>query len=332
MENEKKTFDKKYEGKKVLLIAGGGTLGSYTAKELLSKGAYVDIICLEDNESDNEMLTYYKHEATVDYLKDLFSTKRYDGVVNFIHYKKVEDYIPYHELIIKNTDHLIFLSSYRVYADEQHPITEDAPRLLDTTDDAEFLEKEDYALAKARGEDFLKTEHYGENWTIVRPVISFSYRRFDLFTYSRDDIWAQVERFGKLPMPRSAKDLGAGIDWAGNSGKLIANLLFKKEAFGEAYTVSSAQNLTWGQLADIYAENLGFEVTWCEDDEFEQSYPSAVERKKWLYFYDRKFDRTIDNSKILKVTGLGKDDFIDIAEGLKTELAIKDRMERNKGE
>ena len=36
-----------YEGKKVLLIAGGGTLGTYVAQDLLAKGVSVDIICLK---------------------------------------------------------------------------------------------------------------------------------------------------------------------------------------------------------------------------------------------------------------------------------------------
>jgi hypothetical protein len=51
-----------------------------------------------------------------------------------------------------------------------------------------------------------------------------------------------------VELPLEAKNLTAGLDWAGNSGKLIANLLFKDGCFGEAYTVSSAQNLTWGEL------------------------------------------------------------------------------------
>jgi len=59
----------------VLLIAGGGTLGTYTAEELLRLGHTVDIICLEDNASDDPRLKYYKADATVDYLKKLFSQK-----------------------------------------------------------------------------------------------------------------------------------------------------------------------------------------------------------------------------------------------------------------
>ena len=72
--------------KKVLLIAGGGTLGTYTAQELLRLGHAVDVVCLEDKASDNENLKFYKSNATLDYLKELFATNRYDGIVNFIHY------------------------------------------------------------------------------------------------------------------------------------------------------------------------------------------------------------------------------------------------------
>ena len=50
-----------------------------------------------------------------------------DGIVNFLHYPEAEAYPPVHKLLTENTDHLIFLSSYRVYADLQHPITEEAP-------------------------------------------------------------------------------------------------------------------------------------------------------------------------------------------------------------
>ena len=144
-----------YKNKKVLLIAGGGTLGTHTAAELLKNGASVDVVCLEDNKSENPHLRFFKGLATCEFLSGLFAENRYDGIVNFIHYKNADDYRPYHELLIKNTDHLVFLSSYRVYADLQHPITESAPRLLDVTEDREFLANETYALSKAKAENIL---------------------------------------------------------------------------------------------------------------------------------------------------------------------------------
>ena len=59
--------------KKVLLIAGGGSIGTYVAEECLRLGYMVDIICLEDKISDNENLKYYKADATVDYLSPIIS-------------------------------------------------------------------------------------------------------------------------------------------------------------------------------------------------------------------------------------------------------------------
>ncbi len=296
----------------VLLIAGGGTLGTYTADELLRLGHNVDIICLEDNASDDPRLKYYKADATVDYLKKLFSQKRYDGIVNFIHYPKWEEYIPYHELLSQNTDHLIFLSSYRIYADMQHPITENAPQLIDIIkDDAFFHEKEDYALAKSRCERFLAYNPYPKNWTVVRPVISFSHRRLDINMVSGRRVVDAAMAGERVVLPLEAKKLTAGLDWAGNSGKLIANLLFKKECIGEAYTVSSAQNLTWEQVADIYTELLGVEFEWM---------PACFPEDLWHWKYDRIYDRRIDNSKILKATGLTSSDFTSIKEGIRIEL------------
>ena len=176
-----------YANKNVLLIAGGGTLGTYVAEELLRLGCSVDVICLEDKVSDNEKLCFYKEYATLDFVAELLSRKKYSGIVNFLHYVDIEDYKPMHKLLTEHTDHLIFLSSYRVYADLQHPVTETAPMLLDVSDDKEFLEHENYALSKAKGEYFLRGEarETGKcNWTIVRPVISFSQRRFDVVTRS----------------------------------------------------------------------------------------------------------------------------------------------------
>ena len=312
-----------YKNKKVLLIGGAGTLGTYVARELLEQGAYVDVICLEDISSDNERLTYVKGYATLDFLTEIFKTKRYDGIVNFIHYKEVEDYVPIHRILIKNTDHLIFLSSYRVYADKQHPITEDAPRLLDVTNDKEFLEVEKYAVSKARCENYLFQKCKGQPWTVVRPLISFSALRFDLFVYSGDDIW-RLPKNHRLLLPIFARELTAGIDWAGNSGKLIANLLFKKETIGQAYTISSGQNLTWGEVADIYSRALGIDIEWCDEERFVRSYPCVEGSKKWLFIYDRKFNRIIDNSKVLAATGLNPSDFTSIEEGLRIELRRKD--------
>ena len=302
--------------KKVLLIGGGGTLGTYTAKELLRLGHCVDTICLEDHVSDDERLTYYKEYATIEFLEQLFAKTHYDGIVNFLHNRNYKDYPSFHALLSQNTDHLIFLSSYRVYADLQHPITEDAPKLIDVIkDDPLFLEQETYAMSKLRSERFLADNPYPKNWTIVRPVISFSAKRMDLIMTGGTEIVDAKRKGKKIQLPLSAKNLTAGLDWAGNSGKLIANLLFKEETIGQAYTISTAQNLTWGEVADIYTDVLGIEFEWTAED-----YGSDDMGAQFRWKYDRAYDRCIDNSKVLAATGLIPSDFKSIREGIIIEL------------
>lgn len=302
----------------VLLIGGGGTLGTYTAQELLRLGHKVDVLCPEEKISEDDRLTFHRGCATRSELERLFSGNKYHGIVNFVHYPNAQEYMEIHPLLAQNCEHLIFLSSYRAYADEQHPITEDAPLLAHVTGDADFLENEKYAVSKTKCEDFLKSSGT-HNWTVVRPVISFSDRRLDIVVRSGREVLDFVRRGEAMTLPAPAKNLTAALDWAGNSGKLIANLLFKSAALENAYTVSSAQNLTWGQVAEIYERLTGVEIKWIPTEEFIQAY-DKVKADPWILKYDRFFDRCIDNSKILRDAQLSRSDFASVEDGIKFEL------------
>lgn len=307
------------DSKKVLLIAGGGTLGSNTQKELLKKGVSVDVICLEDKQADDDRLTFYRENASYEFLQNFLKDRYYDGIVNFIHYIDVEAYKPVHELLTQHTDQLIFLSSYRVYADSEHPIKETSPKLADTLDDEDFFKNEKYALCKSKAEKYIVEESKTSNWTIIRPVISFSERRLDLVSRSGTYLVDCAKQNKVVTLPKNCKNLTAGLDWAGNTGKIIANLLFKEKALGEAFTVSSAQNLKWGEVADIYSELLGLKFKWVELDEYiaeiSKGYYDA-----YLLKYDRLYDRVVDNEKVLCATGLKKEDFTPIKDGIREEL------------
>lgn len=313
--------------KKILLIAGGGTLGEYTSKELLKKSCKVDVICLEDYVSDNEQLCYIKANADREFLTDFLKDRYYDGIVNFIHYIDVEEYKKIHMLLCKKTNHLVFLSSYRVYADSQSHVTENTPQLIDVVDDEYFSEHEDYAVPKSKNEHFIVNESKTDNWTIVRPVISFSKRRLDIVTVSGRTILECAKKGEKVLLPKETKNLIAGLDWAGNSGKLIASVLLCDNTKGEAYTVSSAQNLTWGEVADIYAELTGVSFEWVDTEEYSERQHGTREFP-WILKYDRLFNRKIDNSKILAATGLKKEDFVSIKDGIKIELEKIEKEEK----
>ncbi len=310
--------------KKVLLIAGGGTLGTHTARNLLEMGCQVDVICLEPKKAYHHDLTFIQAEADLAFLETFLEGKHYDGIVNFIHYTTLGEYRPVHPILAAHTDHLIFLSSYRIYADRQHPITETAPRLLDVMTDPYYLETESYAIPKARCEDFLRNETDNAKWTIVRPVISFSVNRFD-FIMGGNPVWSALKG-EPMVMPDCCRYLTAGLDWAGNSGKIIANLLFKDKARGEAFTVSSAQGLTWDEVAALYHEQLGTEVKWVPLEEYFRLHPNfapeANAQPAWQFCYDRLWSRDVDNSKMLAVTGLKPSDFLPIREAIRLECQL----------
>ena len=127
-------------------------------------------------------------------------------------------------------------------------------------------------------------------------------------------------RFAKIDMYG-----GGGISAGTRSADVVyaasdrAFILFKEETFGEAYTVSSAQNLTWGDVAELYTEIIGADFKWVSLEEYIKATDGF---NYYALIYDRLFDRKIDNRKILKATGLKSDDFLSVAEGLKTELNL----------
>ncbi len=302
--------------KRVLLIAGGGTIGSYVTESLLQKNCRVDVICLEAHTSDHEYLTYYRENATLDLLTDFLKGTHYDAIVNFLHYETAEAYRPYHELLTAHTTQLVFLSSYRVYADLEHPVTENAPLLTEAgIEDADFFATETYALGKIRCEEYLRQAGVAKNWTIVRPVISFAGKRFDLLMYN--NVLDEAEKGMPVLLPEGARHLTAGLEWAGNTGRLIADLLFRPETLGEAYTVSSGQDLTWETVAAYYTELAGIEFQWIPTEEY---IANETPGNRARLLYDRLYSRDVDVSKLMTATGHRTEDFISIKEGIAIEL------------
>jgi len=162
----------------------------------------------------------------------------------------------------------------------------------------------------------------------VRPVISFSKLRLDLLMYSGQRILDAADSGHELLLPALAKDYQAGLDWAGNSGKLIANLLFKPEAFGDTFTVYSGHGLTWGEIAEIYQRLTGLKIRWCSEKEY-LSFHEALSHSRgltWAWKHDRRYNRDVDCAKILRTTGLTPSDFATVEEGLIHELRLLGRQ------
>lgn len=308
------------KGKKILVLGGTGAMGVYLVPELAAMGYAVDVVSLDDMKSDHPRVTYRQANAKdIDFLKSLLA-KNYDAIVDFMIYQ-TREFSEKYERLLGNTGHYIYLSSYRVYADSAEPITENSARLLDVSDDKEFLATEDYALYKARGEDILRASRF-DNYTIVRPAITYSKRRFQLVTLEANTLLYRA--FNKRPvfLPEEAMGIQATMSWAGDVARMMARLVLNPRAQTETYTLATAEHHTWQEVADYYSEIIGLDYRTVDAETYLGFFDSSQGNgARYQLFYDRCFNRVVDNAKILSVTGLKQADLMPLKSGLARELS-----------
>ena len=225
-----------------------------------------------------------------------------------------------HKKLLESCGHYIYLSSYRIYAGD-YPITEDSPRLVDVSDNAEYLATDDYSLHKARGEDTLKKSGF-TNWTAIRPAITYSKRRFQLVILEAPLVVNRALDRKKVVLPEEARGVQATMSWAGDVAKMISRLVLNRDAYGEIYTVATAEHNPWGKVADYYKELIGLESVWVPKEDF-LGILSDNDNKhiRWQLDYDRLFERIVDNTKILNVTGMKQSELTTLHDGLARELS-----------
>ena len=308
--------------KKVLLIAGTGTLGGSAYPELMKLGYQVDIISLEDYKSVSPRLDFIKARADLPFLERIFAERgRYDAVVDFIHTPDIEALKPRMDLILAHTDQFVYLSSYRTYADRESLVTESTPQWLDTTTDAKMLAEDDYAIPKARGERYLQSLGC-RNWTIIRPIISFTHFRLDLVTVGAYALLYRTAAGKPVPLPVECRDKHCGVTWGGNTGLQIAHLIGKPAALGEVFTLGTDEGLTWGDVAGYYEELAGAKFEWIPAEDYLRIATSNAYMERQMIYTDRILDRRVDFSKVLRVTGLDPSRFMSCRDAIAHELAI----------
>jgi nucleoside-diphosphate-sugar epimerase len=302
--------------KKVLVLGSTGAMGQYLVPYLADMGHHVTAVSLDDEIPYNENVTCIKGNAkNIEFLTSLLE-QHFDGVVDFMTYIRRE-FFDYYKLFLNNTDHYIFLSSCRIYADEEVPVRETSPRLLDASTDKALLASDDYCIFKAKSENILMFSEY-KNWTIVRPATTFSKMRYQLVTLEANNTVGRARRGKKVVLPIQAKDKPATLSWAGDVSRIISRLLFNDKAKTQAYNVCSSESRTWGELADYYKKICGLESVWVDKEEYLSIInPDKPDHVRWQLEYARLFHRITDNSKALKVTGLKQESFLSIYDALK---------------
>lgn len=170
---------------KILLLGGTGAMGVHLSKILNNQGE--DVYVTTRRERKGMGITYIQGNAHENaFLSDILQKYHFDVLIDFMIYNTSE-FADRVDLLLSSVGQYIFLSSSRVYADSQTPITENSPRLLDVYKEEEYLKTDKYALSKARQEDILHRSGKN-NWTVIRPYITYSEIRLQLGVLEKE-LW-----------------------------------------------------------------------------------------------------------------------------------------------
>ncbi len=309
--------------KKVLVLGGTGAMGVYTVPELLAMGYAVDVVSLDEWKMANQNVRYIKADGFDDaFLCSLMEKEHYDAVIDYMLYR-TDLFERRVDMLLTHTEHYIFLSTYRVYSSDELPIRETSPRLLESrADDAVYQshDRDEYSLYKARQEDVLRSRGHG-NWTIVRPAITFSKLRYQLVTLEADVLIRRAMEKKTVLLPERAMDVRATMSWAGDVGRMFARLVLNPGAYGETFSICTAENHSWREIAEYYKEIIDLRYEVVDTQTYMDVWAGNGLHAQYQLYLDRCLDRVMDNSKVLSVTGMKQSELTPIKEALTKELA-----------
>ena len=251
------------------------------------------------------------------FLERLLSGKQYDVILDFMSYA-TEEFRERHELLLDHTRQYIFISSARVYAQSEEAITEKTPRLLDVSDDSEYLATDEYALAKARCEDLLFASKK-QNYTIIRPSITYGENRLQLGVLEKENWLYRALQGRSIVFSEDIAPKITAMTHSGDVARGILALLGKEEALGEVFHITSEKCCAWEDVLECYLGVLE-DVLGIRPKVFmtKQTVKLKLEYGKYQAMYCRYYNRRFDNSKIRKF--VDPDSFLDPLKGLDASL------------
>lgn len=301
---------------KVLVLGGTGAMGSHLI-QLLSDDGVETVVTSRTAHNPVGNIRYIKGDASsLEFLKSIL-TEKWDTIVDFMVYSTIS-FQERVNLLLDATSQYIFLSSARVYADSQQPITENSPRLLDVSQDAEFLSTDEYSLTKARQENIL-LKSGRKNWTIIRPYITYSETRLQLGVLEKEE-WLYRALHGRtIVFSKDIDSRKTTLTYGLDVSRGIFATIGVPSAFGEVFHITKSDPNTWHEILTIYLKVLsGYlgdqpKVLLQDIDKFLEIKPA-----KYQVLYDRLLNRSFDSSKIDRYISINN--FISIEAGLENCL------------
>ena len=284
----------------ILILGGTGAMGVSLVQILHEQSRNEIFVTSRKDYKDKENVHYLKGNAQDDaWIRKVLALKHWDVVVDFMIYS-TEHFQKRLPLFLNSAGQYIFFSSSRVYADAHgEKITEETPRLLDTSNDNIYLKTDEYALAKAREENILRKAEK-KNWTIIRPYITYNDERLQLGTMEKEAWLYRAIRGRTVVFTKDVAETLTTMTYGYDVAKGIASIIGKAEALGEVFHITQPNPLTWGEVANIYQKtfkmvtNRDMKIKYLSDS---QKF-SEVFSNHWQVYCDRLYARTFDNSKI----------------------------------
>lgn len=284
---------------RILLLGGTGAMGVHLATLLSRQGNDVFVTTRKDR-MDDAGIIYLKGDAHDRSFMEEILREGWDAIVDFMVYH-TDEFAGRVDLLLRLTDQYVYLSSARVFANEDAYITERSPRLLDVSSDADYLKTDEYALTKARQEDLLRASGC-KNWTIVRPYVTFSEIRLQLGVYEKEQWLYRALRGRSIVFSKDIASHYTTLTYGDEVARGIAGLIGNEKALGEDFNIMTAESLTWQEVLDIYVQT----IEECTGKRPKVVYTDAslnlsFKRNQYQVRYCRLFNRRFDNRKILSV-------------------------------
>ncbi len=301
----------------ILLLGGTGAMGVDLAQLYAANGHHVSITSRSKRASQAHVSYIQGNARDSSFLASVLSSS-WDLIVDFMIYN-TEEFAERIDLLLNSSTRYIFLSSARVYAESDTALQETSSRLLDSSTDETYLATEEYALSKARQENFLRNANK-KNWIIVRPYITYNNYRLQLGCLEKEQWLHRAIRGHSILLPESIANKTTTLTHGKDVARAIFTLSMNSNIDGETYHLTGSDSLTWSEIADIYINTLksckgiraGLQLL--SDEEF-----ATVHHGKYQLIYDRQFNRTFSTEKIAHLVDV--DNFVSIKEGLEYALS-----------
>jgi len=282
---------------KVLLLGGTGAMGGHLARILSTEGisTFVTTRSIRPNKPN---ITYIQGNAhDFNFLENVLKKEHFDVCVDFMSYN-TEEFNINSRMILPKVGRYVYISSSRVYAESECAINETSPRLLDCCKDIDYLKTDEYAIAKAKQENFL-FDGKSHNWTIVRPYITYSKDRLQFGEFEKE-VWLKRCLNNKaIVVTNKILTRKTTLTYGKDVAIVLSAICQNEKTIEEIYNPTVSDYLTWKDIFDVYAsvieKKIGIKIKLNYQEDSPLIYDNAAQ---YQVKYDRYFDRTFDNSKL----------------------------------